>query len=545
MTRNAILEHEQVIKISLGADGAFDTLLDSGQQTMANSLPVVLASDQSGIVLGAGTAGIGKLTANSGVDIGDVDVTSLPAIPAGTNNIGDVDVLSLIPGTGATNLGKAIDTVTGATDTGVLSLATRDDALAALTPIEGDNVQLRVDANGALWVRDDVLDAAIAGSEIQVDVVGALPAGTNNIGDVDVLTLPALPAGTNNIGDVDVLTLPALPAGTNNIGDVDVLSIVPGTGATNLGKAIDTATGGTDTGVLGLATRDDALSALTPIEGDNVQLRVDANGALWTHDDVLETALSGSEIQVDVVAALPAGTNNIGDVDVLSLPALPAGTNNVGDVDVASIAAGDNNIGNVDVVTLPALVAGSANIGDVDVLTLPALPAGSNNIGVVNPQGYFVTVSTDVTRPADTTAYAVNDALSDSTTAPTAGGFTFTGAARASGGSGIITDAIVTTSADAAAPIQGEIWIFNTSVTNINDNSPFAVTDAEIKTCIGKIPFFCEDAGNNGFYHVSNLCIGFTCSGSANLRFLVRVKNAYAPASSEVLTFTIKCLQVT
>ena len=31
-----------------------------------------------------------------------------------------------------------------------------------------------------------------------------------------------------------------------------------------------------------LATRDDALSALTPIEGDNVQLRTDANGALWT-----------------------------------------------------------------------------------------------------------------------------------------------------------------------------------------------------------------------------------------------------------------------
>lgn len=58
-----------------------------------------------------------------------------------------------------------------------------------------------------------------------VTIGTALPAGTNNIGDVDVLTLPALPAGTNNIGDVDVLTLPALPAGTNNIGDVDVLTL--------------------------------------------------------------------------------------------------------------------------------------------------------------------------------------------------------------------------------------------------------------------------------------------------------------------------------
>jgi hypothetical protein len=62
----------------------------------------------------------------------------------------------------------------------------------------------------------------------------ALPAGTNNIGDVDVLSLPPLPAGTNNIGDVDVLTLPSLPAGTNNIGDVDVLTLPALAAGTNL-----------------------------------------------------------------------------------------------------------------------------------------------------------------------------------------------------------------------------------------------------------------------------------------------------------------------
>lgn len=41
----------QVIKIGLGADGAEDLLLDSGQQVMANSLPVVLASDQSSVFI--------------------------------------------------------------------------------------------------------------------------------------------------------------------------------------------------------------------------------------------------------------------------------------------------------------------------------------------------------------------------------------------------------------------------------------------------------------------------------------------------------------
>lgn len=40
--------------------------------------------------LPAGTNAIGKLAANSGIDIGDVDVLSLPALAAGTNVIGQV-----------------------------------------------------------------------------------------------------------------------------------------------------------------------------------------------------------------------------------------------------------------------------------------------------------------------------------------------------------------------------------------------------------------------------------------------------------------------
>lgn len=152
-------------------------------------------------------------------------------------------------------------------------------------------------------------------------------------------------------------------------------------------------------------------------------------------------------------------------------------------------------------------------------------------------------IQTDVTRPADTTLYTAGDALSDSTSAPTSGGFTFSNAARVSGGSGIITDLMVCSSNDPGVRLSGEVFIFNTSVTNINDNAAFAVSDTEIKTCEGVIPFSLFDAGNNGFSHTGGLNIAFTCSGSANLRFLVRVRNGYTPASSEVLTFTIKGIQ--
>jgi len=53
-----------------------------------------------------------------------------------------------------------------------------------------------------------------------------------------------------------------------------------------------------------------------------------------TSVQTLDNAISGNEMQVDVVAALPAGNNNIGDVDVASIA---AGNNNIGDVDVASL----------------------------------------------------------------------------------------------------------------------------------------------------------------------------------------------------------------
>jgi hypothetical protein len=53
------------------------------------------------------------------------------------------------------------------------------------------------------------------------------------------------------------------------------------------------------------------------------------------------------------VRHLKTDTSGELQVDVLTLPAIPAGTNNIGDVDVLTIAAGDNNIGNVDIVTMP------------------------------------------------------------------------------------------------------------------------------------------------------------------------------------------------
>jgi hypothetical protein len=79
----------------------------------------------------------------------------------------------------------------GAVDASVqrVTLASDDPAVVDLAAIEVLLTGMDADTD-AIKTAVQVLDNAISGSEMQVDVVAALPAGTNNIGDVDVLTVP-------------------------------------------------------------------------------------------------------------------------------------------------------------------------------------------------------------------------------------------------------------------------------------------------------------------------------------------------------------------
>jgi hypothetical protein len=114
-------------------------------------------------------------------------------------------------------------------------------------------------------------------------------------------------------------------------------------------------------GVDGTFTKVAAGAAALPIQDGGNTITVDGTVAV-TNAGLTELAAAiDTEVQVDVVGALPAGNNNIGDVDIASIA---AGDNNIGNVDIASIAAGDNNIGNVDVVTLPGSAHDAAVSGN-------------------------------------------------------------------------------------------------------------------------------------------------------------------------------------
>jgi hypothetical protein len=165
------------------ADGQFASKVSATRDdnAVANPIHVILSDGTENALITANNELQVILGANSGVDIGDVDVTSV------------------IPGTGATNLGKAVDDAGGATDTGVAVLAIRDDALTTLTPVDGDYVRLRTDSTGALWVNPTQ-------SGDQSNVVAddsAFTVGTGTIGVVGMLADETTPDSVDE-GDVGV-----------------------------------------------------------------------------------------------------------------------------------------------------------------------------------------------------------------------------------------------------------------------------------------------------------------------------------------------------
>ena len=164
---------------------------------------------------------------------------------------------------------------------------------ALLTTIDADT--------GAIKTAVELIDNAIDGSQMQVDVV-AISAQSDGTYIGDIKFGESLPAGSAAIGKL------AANSGVD-IGDVDVTSIVPGTGATNLGKAEDAAHSSGDVGVMPLAVRNDDIAALGGADGDYAPLQVNAAGSLYTMD---ETGQAGSILVTGTTAVTsPANTKFI------------------------------------------------------------------------------------------------------------------------------------------------------------------------------------------------------------------------------------------
>lgn len=128
--QTTIISHVDGVETLLTTIDADTDAIKTAVETIDNAIAGTEMQVDIVASLPAGTNAIGKLGANSGVDIGDVDVTSI------------------VPGTGATNLGKAEDAAHANGDTGVMLLGVRNDADVALTGTDGDYSAIAITDSG-------------------------------------------------------------------------------------------------------------------------------------------------------------------------------------------------------------------------------------------------------------------------------------------------------------------------------------------------------------------------------------------------------------
>lgn len=225
------------------------------------------------------------------------------------------------------------------------------------------------------------------GVTIVADDVGV--GGSGGLTDAELRATPVPVSGTvtANLSTTDNTVL-------DNI-DADTSAIQTATEATQ--AALETV-GGL---VVNLGANNDVTVTSGAITETNSTAILADTAAMDTNLATIAGAVS-TEMQVDVVGALPAGTNNIGDVDVATIA---AGDNNIGNVDIASaLPAGTNAIGK--------LAANSGvDIGDVDVTSLPALAAGTNAVGKLLAPDIDVTTHTNYAKKYYTSAGAATDGI--------------------------------------------------------------------------------------------------------------------------------------
>lgn len=267
----------QLVKL---VDGTLDasTAIAAGNGTNGGALRVTIASDSTGqVALAAGTAAIGKLAANSGVDIGDVDVLSC-ALPTGAATAAKQPAL----GTAGTASSDVI-TVQGVASMTPIQIADNGGAITvdnggtfavqAACTLGAETTKVIGTVNVAAAQTIAVTNAGTFATQATLQAgtaeIGKLAAGTANIGDVDVASIAA---GDNNIGNVDIAS--AIPAGTNNIGDVDVASFV--NGKTIKRAVISGATSGDNTVIAAVADKKIKVLSLFLVAATAVTVRFES-----------------------------------------------------------------------------------------------------------------------------------------------------------------------------------------------------------------------------------------------------------------------------
>jgi hypothetical protein len=205
--------HEYNLGQSLRISASGGSIEAKGQQAMASSIPVVIASNQSAVpVSQAGSdwsVNVAQLNGNTPDTNSGTKSNGTLRVVIATDQPTLTNSLNVVLQTGANTVGAVNQagtwTVATNADCSVAAGAAPGKALlvagvynsSLLSPISGQSVALQLDSSGRV-------------------IVAPLPAGTNTIGAINQ-------AGSWNVGQSgtwNVTVNTALPAGTNTIGNV-------------------------------------------------------------------------------------------------------------------------------------------------------------------------------------------------------------------------------------------------------------------------------------------------------------------------------------
>lgn len=172
--------------------------------------------------------------------------------------------------------------------------------------------------------------------------------------------------------------------------------------------------------------------------------------------------------------------------------------------------------------------------------------AANASLSPVNPR--IIEAQDSVTRPANTTAYAAGDAVSDNATTPTAAGAFELDVANLIGRGVQFLDFTLHKSDHDVTNAAFVLLLFTTlpAFAGWEDNGALAITDAEMLECKAAIPFAAADWQNviTGDIQTVIKRVGVVpLSSSKKVYGILVAQGAYTPASGEVFTLTVHAIQ--
>ena len=148
-----------------------------------------------------------------------------------------------------------------------------------------------------------------------------------------------------------------------------------------------------------------------------------------------------------------------------------------------------------------------------------------------------------LTRPANTTAYSVGDAVTDTGGAA----ITFSNLARANGGLLYIPSAFLWTT-DMPTPVpEFHLFLFNAAPTAIADNAAFSFNSTDMAKVLGFLRFSSaqySDFANGRLYMADNVPLSVKCGGSSkSLTGQLKTMTAFTPGNGAVYTVGFPSIQ--